>query len=156
MSHSLNKQPPLNKQPRASYTRFAVTAAALAMVALSSSARAWPAEATRELAVREGPGQHYPHIEVIPAGTVVDIRHCNVERTWCKVDVDGTVGYLRSAYLERLGDVYLGPRVEFYTTYRPRRVYGPPPRPHVRPYPPHHHAPPPPYLPPPPFPPQRW
>jgi uncharacterized protein YraI len=110
-------------------------AAALSLaVAAAPVAHAWPAEATRELAVREGPGQEYPHIQVVPAGTVVDIRHCNVDRTWCKVDADGTVGYLRGQYLERIGDTYLGPRVDYYTTYRSRVWVGPPPRPYYRDY----------------------
>ena len=86
--------------------------ATVALFAAASPAMAWPAEATRELAVREGPGQEYPHIEVIPPGTVVDIRHCNVDRTWCKVDTNGSIGYLRGTYLQRIGDVYHGPRVE--------------------------------------------
>ena len=110
-------------------------ATALWMTAAATPALAWPAEATRELAVREGPGMEYPHIAVIPPGTVVDIRHCNVDRTWCKVEAEGTVGFLRGAYLQRLGDVYLGPRVELYAGYRGPGVYiGPPPRPYYRDY----------------------
>lgn len=108
-----------------------VATALTVVVAAAPEARAWPAEATRELAVREGPGQDYPHIQVIPAGTVVDIRHCNVDRTWCKVDAGGTIGFLRGAYLERIGDVYQGPRVETYTSYR-SRVYVVPARPYYR------------------------
>lgn len=122
--------------------RAAVTcgAATMAVFATAPQALAWPAEATRELAVREGPGQHYPHIEVIPPGTVVDIRHCNVDRTWCKVDTNGTVGYLRGTYLQRIGDIYHGPRLDFYPAYRPR-VYIAPARPYYRDYggPYHHH-----------------
>ena len=110
----------------------AIAATALwATFAALPQAHAWPAEATRELAVREGPGQEYPHIQIIPAGTVVDIRHCNVDRTWCKVDAEGAVGYLRGTHLQRIGDVYLGPRVETYTTYR-SRVYIAPARPYYR------------------------
>lgn len=109
-------------------------ATALGLVAAVTPALAWPAEATRELAVREGPGQEFPHIEVIPAGTVVDIRHCDVDRLWCRVDTNGTIGYLRGAYLQRIGDVYTGPRVETYTTYRSRVWVGPPPRPYYREY----------------------
>ena len=111
-------------------------AAALGLGGLSTVdlAHAWPAEATRELAVREGPGQEYPHIEVIPAGTVVDIRHCNVDRSWCKVDTNGAIGYLRGTYLQRIGDVYRGPRVEYYTEYRSRVYIAPPPRPYYREY----------------------
>lgn len=110
--------------------------ATLALFAAASPAVAWPAEATRELAVREGPGQEYPHIEVIPPGTVVDIRHCNVDRTWCKVDTNGSIGYLRGTYLQRLGDVYHGPRVEYYPTYRSRVTIAP-----ARPYPRHYDGP---------------
>ena len=112
--------------------RAAVTVVTLAVAA--PQAHAWPAEATRELAVREGPGMEYPHIEVVPPGTVVDVRHCNVDRTWCKVDAGGTVGFLRGVYLQRIGDVYMGPRVELYSSYRSRTIYGPPPRPYSRYY----------------------
>lgn len=113
---------------------------AMMVLPAAPQALAWPAETTRELAVREGPGQEYPHIEVIAPGTVVDIRHCNVERTWCKVDANGTVGYLRGAYLERIGDVYYGPRVDLYPSYR-SRVWVAPNRPYPRYYdgPYHHH-----------------
>ena len=107
--------------------------ATLALFAAASQALAWPAEATRELAVREGPGQQYPHIEVIAPGTVVDIRHCNVDRTWCKVDTNGTTGYLRGTYLQRIGDVYHGPRLELYPAYR-TRVFIAPARPYYRDY----------------------
>ena len=113
--------------------------ATLALAAAAPQAMAWPAEATRELAVREGPGQQYPHIEVIPAGTIVDIRHCNVDRTWCKVDTNGTVGYLRGAYLERVGDIYYGPRVELYPTYR-SRFWVAPHRPYYRDHGPGHYG----------------
>ena len=106
-------------------------ASLVAVAAASPAALAWPAEATRELAVREGPGQEYPHIEVVPPGTVVDVHHCNVDRTWCKVDSGGSVGYLRGIYLQRVGDVYVGPRVELYTS---RRVYIAPSRPYYRDY----------------------
>lgn len=112
-------------------------AGACALWTAAAPAHAWPAEATRELAVREGPGMEYPHITVIQPGTVVDIRHCSVERTWCKVDAEGVVGYLRGAYLQRLGDVYLGPRVDLYAGYRGPGVgvyIGPPPRPYYRDY----------------------
>ena len=54
MSHS---QMP---QARGSQMRRAMCLAALTTVMLATNALAWPAEATRELAVREGPGQHYP------------------------------------------------------------------------------------------------
>ena len=102
-----------------------------AVVAVAPDALAWPAEATRELAVREGPGQEYPHIEVVPPGTVVDVQHCNVDRTWCKVAAGGTVGYLRGMYLQRIGDVYLGPRVDYYSG---PRVYVVPGRPYYHDY----------------------
>jgi uncharacterized protein YraI len=108
-------------------------AGVLALIASAPQALAWPAEATRELAVREGPGQQYPHIEVIPPGTVVDIRHCNVDRTWCKVDTNGAIGYLRGTYLQRIGDVYYGPRLDLYPAYR-TRVYVAPVRPYYRDY----------------------
>lgn len=49
-------------------------AGACALWMAAAPAHAWPAEATRELAVREGPGMEYPHITVIQPGTVVDIR----------------------------------------------------------------------------------
>jgi uncharacterized protein YraI len=110
---------------------LALFGGALLALATASPALAWPAEATRELAVREGPGQQYPHIEVIPPGTVVDIRHCNVDRTWCKVDTNGSIGYLRGTYLQRIGDVFYGPRLDLYPGYR-TRVYIAPARPYYR------------------------
>ena len=122
-----------NSSPKA-VTAVVGAMALCATLAAAPQALAWPAEATRELAVREGPGQEYPHIQVIPAGTVVNIHHCNVDRSWCKVDAEGIVGFLRGTYLQRIGDVYLGPRVEFYTTYRSGVWIGPPPRPYYREY----------------------
>ena len=120
---------PARRRPTKVVTTGLLGAAALlGTVWAAPPAQAWPAEATRELAVREGPGQEYPHIEVIPQGTVVDIRHCSVDRSWCKVDTHGTIGYVRGTYLERIGDTYLGPRVELYTSYR-SRVYIAPSRP---------------------------
>jgi uncharacterized protein YraI len=100
-------------------------AALLACAAASAPAQAWPAETRSELAVREGPGMDFPHIEVVPAGVVVDVRHCS-GGGWCRIAArDGLLGYVRARNLERIGDVYLGPRVELYVGIGPRPVYRP-------------------------------
>jgi hypothetical protein len=62
-------------------TRLGIFALLSCVFAAAPRADAWPAEVTRELAVRERPWQEYLDIEVSPAGTVFDIQHCDVDRT---------------------------------------------------------------------------
>ena len=104
---------------------LAVASFVSATLALGSAASAWQAETTRELAVREGPSMDDPFIEVIPPGSLVRVEHCG-ESSWCKVAVaDGTVGFVRRAYLQGVDvgpppppppgvNIYVGPRPYYY------------------------------------------
>jgi uncharacterized protein YraI len=99
-----------------------------------TAAHAWPAETTQELAMREGPGMQYPHMQVLPAGIVVRVLSCD-DRGWCEVAYGGQVGFLRRRNLARMHaveyvppppprpsvEVYIGPR-PYYEG--PRGYYG--------------------------------
>lgn len=86
----------------------------------ASVALAWPAEVTEEIAIREGPGMEYPFIVVVPDGTIVDVLRCYPRSEWCRIAYEDVDGFARRRFLDRVGDVYVGPRLDLYWDILPR------------------------------------
>lgn len=79
----------------------------------AGAAAAYPATVTGNLNMRSGPGTGYRVLDVLPPGTVVDVRGCT--GSWCDI---GT-GWVSASYLARGGYappavVTTRPTVSFY------------------------------------------
>jgi uncharacterized protein YraI len=114
--------------------RAALAAMSLAGITGATPALAWPAETMQELAMRDGPGMNFGHVEVLPPGSFVHVNYCD-DRGWCEVSHSGVVGFLRRRNLARVRHVeYMPPPppprpgVEIYVGPRPyprdRYYYG--------------------------------
>ena len=97
----------------------ALAAAAVAFGG-GTAARAWPAEVVEEVAIREGPDLRYTFIVVVPEGTIVDVVRCSDVDEWCRVFFDGAEGFVRRRFLDRIGDDYVGSRIDLYWDVMPR------------------------------------
>ncbi|WP_052341562.1 SH3 domain-containing protein [Salinarimonas rosea] len=80
-------------------------AAATCLVA--GAAWAYPAEVSRDLNLRAGPGTNYQVIATMPGGVVVDVEGCR--GSWCRVDYRGRSGWASARYLGE-PSVRRGPR----------------------------------------------
>ncbi|WP_372425504.1 SH3 domain-containing protein [Salinarimonas chemoclinalis] len=74
--------------------RLGLTAAA---VLVSGAAFAYPAEVSRDLNLRAGPGTNFQVIATMPGGVVVDVEGCR--GSWCRVDYRGRSGWASARYL---------------------------------------------------------
>ena len=57
-----------------------------------------------KLNLRDGPGQQYRVVVVLPAGSTVTIQECRGE--WCRVDYRGQRGYVSSVHLGNGGAAF--------------------------------------------------
>lgn len=125
--------------------RKTVLATGLATLALlGSAASAWAASAytTTNINVRSGPGTSYSAVDVLAAGTRVEIDRCS--GSWCLVYNRGVEGWVSANYLDNdsgyrggsrgpevIGPVNRAPSIDFDINIGPSRpYYAPPPRPH--------------------------
>ncbi|MGP9821650.1 SH3 domain-containing protein [Salinarimonas sp. NSM] len=70
---------------------------AAAAVLVSGAAFAYPAEVSRDLNLRAGPGTNYQVLGTMPGGVVVDVEGCR--GSWCRVDYRGRSGWASARYL---------------------------------------------------------
>jgi len=66
-------------------------------VLVSGAAWAYPAEVSRDLNLRTGPGTNYQVIATMPGGAVVDVEGCR--SGWCRVEYRGREGWASARYL---------------------------------------------------------
>ncbi len=97
-------------------TTMSFKSAILAGVALLAGAGAANAAVVRgDLNLRSGPGTGYAVIEVMPAGSSVDVLSCT--GGWCRVAYAGETGYASRSYLGGATTAYVTPPVTTYATY---------------------------------------
>lgn len=73
-----------------------------ATIAITTALPAMAAEvwAVSGQSLRAGPGQHYPVVASVRAGTKLEAAGCLRDATWCNVEKnDGTFGWVRAAKL---------------------------------------------------------
>lgn len=82
--------------------RFALASLSLASVSLAFPALAHAADGyvTGNVNLRAGPDAGYPLIDLIPAGTEVDVQGCTEGWEWCDVIVYGNRGWVAGNYVE--------------------------------------------------------
>jgi uncharacterized protein YraI len=82
--------------------RFALASLSLASVSLAFPMLAHAADGyvTGNVNLRAGPDVGYPLIDVIPAGTEVDVQGCTEDWEWCDVIVYGNRGWVVGNYVE--------------------------------------------------------
>ncbi len=83
--------------------RFIVAGIMLVMMASIAQA-GWDAYTTADVNMREGPGNRYRVIVVIPEGETVYVHDC--PGNWCDVEWTGYRGYVYGRYLETSGSGY--------------------------------------------------
>ncbi|HEY6630363.1 MAG TPA: DUF1236 domain-containing protein [Rhizobiaceae bacterium] len=82
------------------HTKFIVSAAAGALLAMSGAAFAQSAVvATTDLNVRSGPSPQHPVVGVLGAGQSVQLDGCMQGSKWCVVALEGGQGWVYSDYL---------------------------------------------------------
>lgn len=70
---------------------------AAAACLVGGAAWAYPAQVSRDLNLRTGPGTNYEVIATMPGGAVVDVEGCR--DSWCRVDYRGRAGWASARYL---------------------------------------------------------
>jgi uncharacterized protein YraI len=81
------------------HTKFLISAAAGALLAMTGAAFAQSAVVTTDLNVRAGPGSQHQVLGVIGAGQSVNLDGCLENSKWCVVAFDGGQGWVYSDYL---------------------------------------------------------
>lgn len=80
------------------------TAGFLFLITASIAQAGWDAYATADVNMREGPGNRYRVIVVIPEGEPVYVHGC--PRSWCDVEWASYRGYVYGRYLSSSGSGY--------------------------------------------------
>ena len=81
-------------------TKFLVSAAAGALLAMSGAAMAQTAvTATTDLNIRSGPGPQYPVVGAISIDGQATLNGCLENSKWCQVEANGVSGWAYSDYL---------------------------------------------------------
>jgi uncharacterized protein YraI len=70
-----------------------------AMIGGAAAAHAAPAYSTANVNMRAGPDTDFPRVDLIPEGTLVDIKGCLSDESWCDVVWGGSRGWVISEYL---------------------------------------------------------
>nr|WP_274706905.1 SH3 domain-containing protein [Allorhizobium sonneratiae] len=83
--------------------------AGLIVLSLPALAEAAQAFATANVNLRAGPSTGYPAVNVVPAGSPVEIYGCLSTANWCDVRYQGYRGWMSGSYIQ--------------TVYSSRRVY---------------------------------
>jgi len=96
-------------------------------VAATTIADAYPAQTTRSVNVRAGPGTGFGKIGVLYAYTPIDVRYC--QPNWCSVSFGWGSGRIFARYIA--GAYFEEPIYRPYRPYRPRNFFwfGNPPYP---------------------------
>jgi hypothetical protein len=113
---------------------FRAALPAALLLCSATAAFAWPAEVIEEIELRDRPTTRSRVLDVVPEGVIVDVIRCFDRDDWCLVAFEDTEGYARRRYLDRIGDRYIGPRLDLYWDILPR--YRPPSHPRYIPRPP--------------------
>jgi SH3-like domain-containing protein len=75
----------------------AIALAAAAVVVFLPAAQAAPGTVTTNVNVRQGPGTNYAVVDVVRAGTRVDVQQCR--GSWCYIAKAGPDGWISASYL---------------------------------------------------------
>ena len=86
---------------KANSVRRRVTALALAQILAVTPALAAPGVTTADVKIRSGPGTNYASIEVLAAGSEIDIGECDAGGAWCAVTAKGSRGFVSGRYLKQ-------------------------------------------------------
>jgi len=89
----------------------------------AGAAAASPATVNDNLNLRSGPGVDHHVLNVLPAGSSVDVLGCG--RYWCRVSSAGGTGYVSSRYLDMGAQAYA--QAPPPPVYAPPVYYEPPP-----------------------------
>lgn len=99
---------------------------AAAACLVGGAAFAYPAEVSRDLNLRAGPGTNYEVLATMPGGAVVDVEGCR--GSWCRVDYRGREGWASARYLgeqtARRGPPAHAPAYGYRERVRPAPEYG--------------------------------
>lgn len=76
-----------------------VAVAAAAVVVFLPAAQAAPGTITTNVNVRSGPGTNYGVVDVVRAGTQVDVQQC--QGSWCYIVKSGPDGWVSANYVSR-------------------------------------------------------
>lgn len=80
---------------------------AAATCLIGGAAFAYPAEVSRDLNLRAGPGTNYQVLTTMPGGAVVEVEGCR--SGWCRLDYRGREGWASARYLGEPRAVRRGP-----------------------------------------------
>ena len=81
-----------------------IAAGIMLLMAASTAQAGWEAVTTADVNMREGPGNRYWVIVVIPEGELVYVHSC--PGRWCDVEWDSYRGYVFGRYLSIAGSSY--------------------------------------------------
>lgn len=81
-----------------------IAAGIMLLMAASTAQAGWDAVTTADVNMREGPGNRYRVIVVIPEGETVYVHSC--PGSWCDVEWDSYRGYVYGRYLSSAGSGY--------------------------------------------------
>ena len=79
--------------------KIALSTAAVALLTATAATAEMRAQAATDLNLRMGPGPQFNVETVIAAQDEVAVEGCIEDRSWCKVDYNGTTGWAYAAYL---------------------------------------------------------
>ena len=83
---------------------FWIAAAAAFLISISTAQAGWDAYTTADVNMREGPGNRYRVIVVVPEGELVYVHGC--PGSWCDVEWGSYRGYIFARYLSEAGSGY--------------------------------------------------
>lgn len=98
----------------------------LAACLIGGAAMAYPAQVSRDLNLRSGPGTNYQVVATMPGGAVVDVEGCR--GSWCRVEYRGRQGWASGNFLGEVrqsrGPVYRDPPPVYGYSQRVRPAPG--------------------------------